>query len=140
MLTSLSQLIWLVAIAAVSAFALWRGGWAERAAAGANLCAWGASIFMQNRHNWVDPQWGVAAVDAAFLLFLLWLVVRTDRVWVLPAAAFQLLAVVTHVGIIADKGVRALAYLTALTLWSYLVLITLAAGTYWRWRLTARPA
>ena len=58
----------------------------------------------------------------------------------MPAAAFQLLAVVTHMAIMADKGVRAWAYITALILWSYLVLISLAAGTYLHARFSGRPA
>lgn len=131
--TPLEQ-IWAVAMFAVSAFALWRGGRVERAVAVANVVAWIASVVMQNRHNWMDPQWGVLGVDAAFLAFLLWLVVRTNRIWILPAASFQLLAVVTHAAILADGGVRAWAYITALVLWSYLVLITLAVGTYTYWR------
>lgn len=138
--TPLEQ-IWAVAMFTVSAFALWRGGRVERAVAVANVIAWIASVVMQNRHNWMDPQWGVLGVDAAFLGFLLWLVVRTNRVWILPAAAFQLLAVVTHAAILADEGVRAWTYITALVLWSYLVLITLAVGTYTYWRrASVRPA
>lgn len=134
MFNTTPEQIWAVAMLAVSGFALWRGGWVERAAALANILAWSASAVMQNRHNWVDPQWGVLGVDVAFLAFLLWLVVRTDRIWILPAAAFQLLAVVTHAAMLADDGVRAWAYITALILWSYMVLITLAVGTYSYWR------
>lgn len=139
MLNTPLEQIWAVAMLAVSAFALWRGGRVERAVAVANVIAWIASVVMQNRHNWVDLQWGVLGVDAAFLAFLLWLVVRTDRIWILPAAAFQLLAVVTHAAILADGGVRAWAYITALVLWSYLVLITLAIGTYTNWRGPSAP-
>lgn len=134
------QQIWVAALLGVSAYALWRGGRVERIVAVANVVAWCASMLVQNRHNWVDPQWGVFAVDVAFLGVLLWFVVRSERIWILPAAAFQLLAVITHAGILADKGVRALAYLVALSAWSYLVLITLAVGTHLRWRLIARPA
>ena len=107
----------------------------------ANIVAWIATIVVQNRHDWLAPQWGVLAVDVAFLLLLLWFVVRSSRLWILPAAAFQLLAVVTHAAILADDGLRAWAYVTALILWSYLVLITLGVGTYTYWRRTsARPA
>ena len=45
---------------------------------------------------------------------------------------------ITHAAIIVDGGVRARAYITALILWSYLVLITLALGAHLRWRLLAR--
>lgn len=125
---------------AVSAYAWWRGGWVERVVAVANVLAWIATIAVQNRTNWVDPQWGMFAVDVLFLALLLALVVRSTSTWIMPAAAFQLLAVVTHAAIIADEGVRARAYITALILWSYLVLISLAVGTHLRWRFSARPA
>lgn len=124
---------------AVSVYALWRGGRVERLVAGANILAWALTIVVQNRRDWLHPQWGVLAVDIAFLALLLALVVRTTRNWVMPAAAFQLLAVVTHMAIMADKGVRAWAYLTALILWSYMVLFSLAAGTYLESRISARP-
>lgn len=134
MFNTTPEFIWAVAMAIVSAYALWRGGRTERAVAVANVVAWVATIIVQDRRNWVDPQWGMMLVDAGFLGFLLLLVVRTDRVWILPAAAFQLLALITHIGIIADPGVRAWAYMTALILWSYLVLICLAVGSYNHWR------
>ena len=139
MFSSTPERVWAVAMFAVSAFALWRGGRTERAVAVANIVAWIATIVVQNRHNWLDPQWGVFAVDVVFLLLLLWFVVRSSRLWILPAAAFQLLAVVTHAAILADGGVRAWAYVTALILWSYLVLITLAVGTYTNWRGASAP-
>ena len=115
---------------AVSTYAWWRGGWVERVVAVANVLAWVATAALQNRTNWVDPQWSVFAVDVLFLGVLLALVVRSDRDWIMPAAAFQLLAVATHAAIVADSGVRARAYLTALTVWSYLVLVSLAVGAY----------
>jgi hypothetical protein len=139
-LNSTPERIWAAAMFAVSAYALWRGGRVERLVAGANILAWLITIAVQNRHDWLHPQWGVLAVDLAFLGLLLTLVVRTTRSWVMPAAAFQLLAVVTHMAIMADKGVRAWAYITALILWSYLVLISLAAGTYLHARFSGRPA
>lgn len=122
----------------VSTYAWWRGGRVERAVAVANVIAWVATIAVQNRTNWVDPQWGMFTVDVLFLGVLLVLVVRTDRFWIMPAAAFQLLGVVTHAAIIADDGVRARAYITALILWSYLVLITLAVGSHLHWRAMMR--
>ncbi|WP_312167295.1 hypothetical protein [Phenylobacterium sp.] len=140
MLSSLPEQIWAVAMFAVSTYAWWRGGWVERLVAVTNVIAWLATIALQNRTNWVDPQWSVFAVDVVFLGLLLGLVVRSDRTWIMPAAAFQLLLVITHAAIIVDEGVRARAYITALILWSYLVLITLAVGTHLRWRLIAQPA
>jgi hypothetical protein len=137
-LSSTPEQIWAVAMFAVSAYAWWRGGWVERAVAVTNVIAWIATIIVQNRTNWVDPQWGMFIVDVLFLVVLLLLVVRSDRLWIMPAAAFQLLGVVTHAAIIADPGVRARAYITALILWSYLVLITFAVGAHLHARVAAR--
>ncbi|KQW95413.1 hypothetical protein ASE17_12760 [Phenylobacterium sp. Root77] len=139
-LSSLPEQIWAIAMLAVSTYAWWRGGWVERVVAVTNVIAWLATIALQNRTNWVDPQWSVFAVDVVFLGVLLGLVVRSDRTWILPAAAFQLLLVITHAAIIVDEGVRARAYITALILWSYLVLISLAVGAHMQARLIARPA
>ena len=122
-----------------SGYAWLRGGWVERAVAVTNVAAWFATLALQDRNNWVDPQWGMLAVDVAFLSVLLVLVVRSDRDWIMPAAAFQLLAVATHAAIVADSGVRARAYLTALTVWSYLVLVSLAVGAYRHGRRRAAP-
>ncbi len=124
----------------VSGFALWRGGWPERVASVANLLAWLVSPFAENGRDWVDPQWGLLAVDAAFLGVLLVLALRTDRTWLLWACAFQLLGVVTHGAMMADRSVGAWAYLTASVIWSYLVLAALAVGAWTCWRRRAGGA
>ncbi len=135
-----ARLAWTVAILLVSAYALWRGGVIERLVAVANLLAWFATMLVQNRlgwadpQTWVDPQWGVLAVDVAFGLLLLGLAMCRDRSWLICAAAFQLLGVVTHVAMILDDGFRARTYLTGLIIWSYLVLGSLGVGTWIRWR------
>jgi hypothetical protein len=122
--------IWTVAIVVVSAFALWRGGTIERVVAVANLAAWFGTMLVQDRTHWFDPQWSVLAVDVLFLLVLTGLALRTDRTWLLFAAAFQLLGVVTHFAIAVDGGFRARTYLLGLVIWSYLVLTSIAVGAW----------
>jgi len=68
-------------------------------------------------------------VDVGFLAFMLMLALSRDRVWLLFAAAFQLLALLTHLAIIADPGVRGLAYLRSLAIWGYMFLAAMAVGT-----------
>jgi hypothetical protein len=131
---SLHHSIWVLAMFGISGFALWRGGQAERLVAAGNLIAWAASLFMQDTQDWFDPQTGILLVDIAFLGFLVWVALTHDRTWLLFAAAFQFLGVVTHLASVADTGVRNLAYLRSLAIWSYLILLTLAIGAY-----TARP-
>jgi hypothetical protein len=120
---------WSTAIVLVSAYALWRGGSAERWVATANLAAWAVTKLVQDRLDFFDPQWGILFVDIAFLAVLVILALAKDRYWLLFAAAFQLLGVITHLAIVADANVRSLAYLRSLAIWSYLVLGTLALGT-----------
>jgi hypothetical protein len=131
---SIARIVWTLAIVLVSGFALWRGARAERVIALSNLGAWGASLLLENRHNWLDPQWGVLLVDLAFLAVLLAFALRNAANWLLFAAAFQLLSVVTHMAIMVDGGVRARAYFQGLAIWSYLVLISLGVGVWVRWR------
>lgn len=132
-------MVWTAAILLVSAFALWRGGAIERLVAVANVAAWITTMGVQDRLNWVnplnwvDPQWGVLTVDVVFASLLLALAVLKDRNWLLFAAAFQVLGIVTHVAMIVDDGFRARTYLTGLIIWSYLVLASLGVGTWLYW-------
>jgi hypothetical protein len=121
-------------MAASCGFALWRGGRPERAAAATCLAAWVATRLAYNSGNWIDPQWGVLAVDVAFLAVLVYLALTTDRAWLLFAAAFQLLGVAIHVAITIDRGIRASAYISALVIWSYLILLSLSWGAWSHWR------
>ena len=52
---------------AVSTYAWWRGGWVERVVAVANVLAWVATAALQNRTNWVDPQWSGAHLKVCAL-------------------------------------------------------------------------
>ncbi len=130
----IARTAWIIAIVGVSAFAVLRGGRVARAVAMANLGAWAASLLVENRSNWLDPQWGVLLVDLAFLAALLFYALRERPTWLLFAAAFQLLSVLTHVAILIDLGVHARAYLQGLAIWSYLVLLSLAIGSWRHWR------
>lgn len=137
-------MVWTVAILLISAFALWRGSAIERLVAIANILAWTTTMVVQDRLSWanplswVDPQWGVLTVDAAFAILLLMLAARKDRTWLLFAAAFQVLGVVTHVAMIVDDGFRAQTYLSGLIIWSYLVLASLGVGTWLNWSESRR--
>lgn len=126
---TLAQQTWTILMFLVSGFALWRGRGPERVIALANLAAWILTP-LTYRTVLLDPQWGVFIVDAMFFGVLVWFAVTTDRNWLLFAAAFQLLAVVTHIAIAVDPGVRTLAYFRALVIWSYLVLGALAIGAW----------
>lgn len=124
---------------AVAAAAVWFGGRAERAVAAGFVVAWIATPVVRDPH-WDAPQWAGIAIDVLFFVFLSAVALRTRRYWPLFAAAFQLLAVLTHVARIIDPGVRAWAYYTAGIIWTYMTLLALAIGTYNRWRERGQPA
>ena len=126
--------IWASALVGASGLALWRGRAPERLAAIGALAAWILSLLAQDTHAFFDPQFGILAVDIGFLAFLIWLALTRDRIWLLFAAAFQLLGVVTHLASLAETEVRNLAYLRSLAIWGYMFVIALAVGA-----LTARP-
>lgn len=124
------HVVWLTAMGLVSGFALLRGKEPERLVAAGNLSAWLGTILVGNKNAPFDPQMAMLWVDATFLVFILWLALSRDRVWLLFAAAFQLLALTTHLAIIVDPEARSLAYLSSLTIWGYLFLTSLGVGTY----------
>jgi len=122
----------------VAAFALWKGGRAERLVAAGFLVAWLASPILR-RGGWEGPAWTGLAVDGLFLALLLWVALRSRRYWPLFAAGFELLSVATHLARLIDPGVRAWAYATADAIWTYLLLAALSFGVYRRWREPAQP-
>jgi hypothetical protein len=134
---SLSQGVWAAFLSAVCGFALWRGGRPERLAAAACVVAWLATYLAEDRANWVDPQWGILIVDALLLAVMLWLALTADRLWTLGAAAFQLLAVVTHGAMLADRTMGGWAYMTGGVIFSYLVIASIGVGTWLHWRYRA---
>lgn len=124
------MLIWIFVIFGSTGFALWKGGYPEKVVGAASFLAWLVSLALMNRQRWLDPQFGVLGVDCLYLVLLLVLTLRTTRIWLLFATAFQLLGLVIHVASLIDPGVRTLAYLRGLTIWSYLVLFSLVVGTW----------
>ncbi len=119
---------------AVCGFAVWRGGRPERFVALGMVAGSLATALAEDRLDWVSPQWGILAVDLAYFGLILWFALRSDRWWPLWTAAFQLLAVVTHGAMIADRTVSAWAYLTAGVIWSYLILASIGVGVWLQWR------
>src|SRR5690606_6881203 len=124
--TALQQ-IWTLCLLAAAGLAYWRGGPTEQRAATACLLASLLSPLAQNQRDWVSPQWAMFAVDAVLCLALTLLAVGSRRVWPLFAAGFAMVGVLIHLVVVVDDRVRALAYHRGLVIFSYLVLIALAA-------------
>ncbi|MDP3749731.1 MAG: hypothetical protein Q8Q88_22100 [Phenylobacterium sp.] len=124
------EIIWFISMTLVSLAALRWGGGAERVVAVANLAAWLASRVTFDALGVGAHQWGVLLVDIGFLAVLLVAAARADRTWILFAASFQLLGVVIHVTTMVDPQIRALTYMRGLVIWSYLILVSMAVGTW----------
>ncbi|MGH6884268.1 MAG: hypothetical protein ACREFM_25325 [Hypericibacter sp.] len=118
---------------AVCGSAFWKGGREEQAAAGAFLLAWVGTLIVRDPH-WLGAQMGAFVIDILFLAVLTAIALRSPRYWPIAAAAFQLLAVLTHAARMADPAVRGWAYATASILWTQLVLIAMGVGVFGSWR------
>lgn len=113
--------------------ALWKGRWSERVVAAGFLLGWLATALLKD-HHFAGPQWSIFAADTAALLLFLFVALKSGRYWPLFAAAFQLLAVITHVASTFDRHLSAWAYITAGVIWSYLLLGSIGIGTWNTWR------
>ena len=110
----------------VCAVAIWRGGGHERLAAGGLLAGWALTMVAYRKD--VSLEWGILIIDLALLALLVWLALRSRRYWPMFAAAFQLLAVLTHAASSADSSVSSWAYITAEIIWGYLLAGAVAYG------------
>jgi hypothetical protein len=119
--------------ALVCGAAFWKGGRDEQFAAGGMLLGWLATLVLRDP-RWLGIQWGALGADIFFLAVLLAIALRTERYWPLAAAAFQLLAVVTHVARMVDHGLNGWTYATAGIIWTQLVLLALGVGVWGAWR------
>jgi hypothetical protein len=119
--------------------ALWKGGWSARVVAVGFLVSWIADAVLKDL-SFSRPQWASFAADTAYFLVILYVALRSGHYWPLFAAAFQLLEVVTYVANILDRHLSAWAYITANVIWTYLILGSIAYGTYSAWRDRRQPA
>lgn len=120
-----SIIVW---IACAIAMAL--GGRPERTGAVAIWLAWLLSVLTEERSVFVDPQYAWIVIDGALFAALVWLALRTDRRWPMPAAACQALMLGTHAAMSFDTQIRSYAYLTAIAIWSLGVLVALVTGVF----------
>lgn len=118
--------------------AIWKGAHTERVAAISIVIASILTPLVQSWTDWTSPQWNVLIIDTANLGVFLYLLVRTHRVWLLFGCAFQLLAVLSHMGMLIDPSVVARAYIATLYLMFYGLMIALAAGIWEGRRRDAR--
>lgn len=107
------QIALTAAFVATTGIALWRGGRPERWAALGVVLATLASPLVQYRADPNATQWAIMAVDTALLAQLAWLTWRWDKAWLIWASAFQLLTVVTHIGMALNVTLLGRAYIAS---------------------------
>lgn len=115
----------------ICVLALWRGGRRERITAATLLVGNFAGRFLIDyvgRGPQVSPQLGLLAMDGAMLAVLLWVALSSRKLWPLPAAACQLLVVAGHLAFMTAGRGFGFAYITALIVFSYGVMLSLGAG------------
>lgn len=127
------QITLTVALFVGAAYAIWRGGRPERWAMIGLVAASIASPLVQNWSDGDATQWAIMAVDAAYFAQLAWLTVRFDRPWLVWASAFQLLTVMTHVGMELNLDLHGRGYIIS----SYVLFIGVLAAIL---HGVARPA
>ncbi len=129
---TLTQQIWTVCMLGVTGLSVWRGGWAERTIAVGMVVASVASALVENRHDWSATQWGILTVDVIYLALIFWVALRSEPLWPLFPAAFQLITVVLYAARMADWHVGARAPIVAEHIFSYLILLAIAVGVLLR--------
>jgi hypothetical protein len=81
---------------------------------------------------------GHLAIDLFVGALMIAIALRANRIYPLFAAAWQLLAIMSHIGRMGSSSAAALAYSIMMYVPSYLILITLAIGLTAHIRRTAR--
>lgn len=127
--------VWLgpVVLLLVCGAAFLKGGREERLTAAALLANVGATNLLRDQ-SWPHLQRAEFAADVILLVLFGAIALRTRKFWPLAAAGFQLLSVVTHLAKMIDPALQQWAYITAIVIWTYLILIALAVGVWNHWR------
>jgi hypothetical protein len=121
------------ALAGLAVAALTRGGLEERLATGGLIANVVLTRFLRD-YSWPHVQWTAFALDILFLALLFGIALRSARYWPLAATAFQLLAVITHIAMMVDRTVHPWAYISAIVIWTYLLITTLSVAVWNSWR------
>jgi hypothetical protein len=128
--------IGLTVLLCVALAAMLKGGLEERIVVAGLLANIAATVLLRvpgGRHI----QWPGFTADILFLVLLTVVALRSAKFWPLPAAAFQLLATITHIAKLVDPNVNRWAYFTAIIIWTYALLIALGVGVWNSWRSSA---
>ena len=136
--TAIAKLTALLLVAVV-VWAMSAGRWPERVGAVTVGIDWAGTVLFQDHHahHHLQPVWFV--LDSLQAVVLVTLVVACRRRWVLWAAAFAILLVLTHVTVLLDTDIGQWSYLTATYLWGLGVFAALGVGVALERRIPAGP-
>ena len=134
MLNTLPGQIGAAAILIICGGALWKGDRIEQWGGGICFMAWLATILIQDDVGATIEQFALLGVDLAVLVALDVLAWRGEKAWPVWAAACQAIVVAVHLAKMVDFRIPSAAYISALVLASYGVLIALGIGTFVAWR------
>jgi len=124
----LAQVLGWLCLALTCVAAAWRGGQAERLGAAVVGVAWFITALVERRHNWLEPQYGILAVDIVTLLALAAIALWARRNWAICAAGFQAIAVLTHLVFLINPQALYRAYYMSNFSIGFLLLGAIAAG------------
>jgi hypothetical protein len=111
----------------------WFGGWEERVV-GAMVLVLLVLVRVVEPIQIGNWRAGVAALELAFLIAILWLTYARDRWWLTALAGFQLISVLTHVVLLLAAGRHFVwtAVTIRLEVW-LLICITFFVGAWEAW-------
>jgi hypothetical protein len=129
------------AVLVICGAALWKGDRLEQWGGGLCFLAWLATILIQDDVAARIEQFALMGVDLVMLAALGALAWKGERSWPIWAAACQAITVAVHLAKFVDFRIPEIAYISALVLASYGVLVALAIGTFVAWleREALRP-
>jgi len=99
---TLTQFVNATALVLTCAIVFGRGRGPERLGMTVLAMAFLVTPLVQARGSWYEPQYGILTVDALTLAALIAMSFWCDRYWPICAAAFQAVAVLTHVAFLID--------------------------------------
>ena len=143
MFETLSSYIGAASVLIVGFLAFSLGGKTEKIGAGGYILAWMGTLIAQSLLPFKGVQWGTLAMDLVALIVFTALVWKSGRSWPVWACALQLLAVSSHIMLIARLPTPVTSFYTVLDLAGYGILIAIGFGVFWAWqerRLTAMDA
>jgi hypothetical protein len=108
---------------------MWLGDKAARWNGATLLASWLGSLLV-NRHDAYNADYGILAIDVATLAVMVWISIRTRKIWTIVASAFLAIIVASHIAIMIDLRVSLNTLRLGMAIWSYGVLGCIGFGTW----------